>query len=626
MINTKAGALDEKGRELLQEGRFAEAAELFREAYRLVANPVLANNLASALFFGGEAENALEILAPGIAPDADLNPYGHALAAQILVSLGREAQARDKLRQAVQDFDEGWAALRRQGPVPHFWKEYTVIVLRAAGCLGEDRLVYDLYRRWQGLHVMGECAYLAGVAAFNLKRFDQAAKLWARIRDMGALPRAWGHVALLADRGHIPPFSLEYELPMAKRLSEWIDKVRVSVDERRRVVERGMVRLYLLGVALDADADDRAVQFVINALVVYGGEWGKQLGLSLLDAGGVSRGVKLTVAGALVDAGVYRLDEPIYARIDGRKQTLKITKVEITEEADADLEEVMARAVRLRAEGKYEEAMVLLKDLLTGGRFHPPAVIMLANLQCRLGYFEDGRRLLETLEEAYPDDPSVLFNLTALWCDLKNPEKARAYLDRLEKSLEGQETPAEFKEKLALLRLLLRELILPVDAGDLMAWAAEEERETVEAKPLPVDATLARGLKNMPAIWLDGMCSDWEIEPARTRKERAVQIIAYLGEDDHLGRIVEELKEDEAQLLRYLLGRGGWSRIGPVSRKFGTMDGDGYYWDESAPLSPLGSLWCQALVMVGKARIKGRNYKVAVIPVDLRERLSRLLG
>ncbi len=36
-------------------------------------------------------------------------------------------------------------------------------------------------------------------------------------------------------------------------------------------------------------------------------------------------------------------------------------------------------------------------------------------------------------------------------------------------------------------------------------------------KPLPVDARLARVLKNMPAVWLDAACAAWGIAPARGR-------------------------------------------------------------------------------------------------------------
>lgn len=149
-------------------------------------------------------EKVLEALAPNIGPEAPPNPYAHSLAVQALVALGREKEARAELREAIRDFDDGLAASRRVGWVPDSWKEYTRMVLRAAGSLKEHRLVYDLYRRWDSYHVVWECVYLAGVAAFNLKRFLQAARYWAAGRRDGPPVRCRAAVALLADRGDIP--------------------------------------------------------------------------------------------------------------------------------------------------------------------------------------------------------------------------------------------------------------------------------------------------------------------------------------------------------------------------------------------------------------------------------------
>ncbi|MHB1044206.1 MAG: hypothetical protein ACYC0Q_15400 [Eubacteriales bacterium] len=58
--------------------------------------------------------------------------------------------------------------------------------------------------------------------------------------------------------------------------------------------------------------------------------------------------------------------------------------------------------------------------------------------------------------------------------------------------------------------------------------------------------------------------------------------------------------EEERELLKFLLSRGGFSRINAVTRRFGATEGDGFFWVEEEPASPLGLLWSRALVMVGK--------------------------
>ncbi|WP_066351180.1 hypothetical protein [Fervidicola ferrireducens] len=59
----------------------------------------------------------------------------------------------------------------------------------------------------------------------------------------------------------------------------------------------------------------------------------------------------------------------------------------------------------------------------------------------------------------------------------------------------------------------------------------------------------------------------------------------------------------------------GWNA---ETRKFGSMQGDGFFWTERPPESSLGTLWSKALIMVGRAKLGGRTYKIATIPVELR--------
>ncbi|MBC7083460.1 MAG: tetratricopeptide repeat protein [Firmicutes bacterium] len=76
----------------------------------------------------------------------------------------------------------------------------------------------------------------------------------------------------------------------------------------------------------------------------------------------------------------------------------------------------------------------------------------------------------------------------------------------------------------------------------------------------------------------------------------------------------------------HILDRGGWAKLSALTRRFGSMEGDGFWWEEIPPRSTLGRLRRKALVFVGRAVVEGRRYKVAVIPVELREDLAELLG
>lgn len=78
--------------------------------------------------------------------------------------------------------------------------------------------------------------------------------------------------------------------------------------------------------------------------------------------------------------------------------------------------------------------------------------------------------------------------------------------------------------------------------------------------------------------------------------------------------------------MSYLLRKGGWSKIGNITRKFGSMEGDGYFWNEVLPESPLAVLWFKCLVNIGKTKIGGKSYKIVSVPVDLREMLAEILS
>ena len=194
-----------RSRVYLEQGNVEKALELFQRSYDLSGNLATLNNISLAYYSMDRVEEAWTRLSLNLGDDVFYNPFSHALAAQILIKLARLPEAKSQVRQAVVDFDQGLKIIRAEGSVdPRHWYEYTVIVMRAAGMVGDDNLVLDLYKRWQRYHVSWENKHLAAVAAFNRRRFTQAASYWSAIHERYASDYAM--VALLAERGTIPPF------------------------------------------------------------------------------------------------------------------------------------------------------------------------------------------------------------------------------------------------------------------------------------------------------------------------------------------------------------------------------------------------------------------------------------
>lgn len=619
----------EKGKELLEEGNFRAAEKAFAKALELEEAVPIRNNLALAVFMAGEPLRALRVLEPyaGLGnKNPGANPFSHALAARIHCSLGQKEQARRQLQQAVRSFEEGMAELRRtrRGQGLHSFREYTVIIMRAAADLEDHRLVFDLYRRWESHHASWENKFLAAVACFNMGRYKRAASLWSSITHVHGLFSSMQQVAFLVERGIIPPFEMGYELYSTEKLKEMIEEAGASEEARRRYVQDGFFRMALLSWILEEDGSKNAGR-AAYILVNYGGSWGEKLGRQVLEFPGFSASLKVAAADALMARGVFREGEPVPMFVDGERRLVEIKETSVLLEPDEELDEIVDRAIQLGEKGQIDEAIALLQDIHREGKFYLRALMTLANLLRRKGELEEALQIMEMLEEIDPEEPAFLFNLSALMLQMGEPLRAREYLERID----SRELGEQFSEKLKELEREIEraeENLFLFDVDIMVRQFEEEQRKKIEEKPLPVDASLSRGLKNMPAHWLEGACISYGLEPARRRREREEQLRDFLSRYSNLEEAVQELHEDERELLKYLLQRGGWSQLNAVTRKFGPLNGDGFFWQEYEPESPLGVLWSRALVMVGRASLKGRRCKIAAVPLELREALGKILG
>jgi hypothetical protein len=98
-----------------------------------------------------------------------------------------------------------------------------------------------------------------------------------------------------------------------------------------------------------------------------------------------------------------------------------------------------------------------------------------------------------------------------------------------------------------------------------------------------------------------------------------------LADLPHLARVLAAEGEPVRQALRFLLQQGGVAKLSVLTRRFGAMDGDGFWWEERPPASPAGRLLCLALAFVGRMPLDGRRYKVVVVPPEPRAVLARCL-
>ncbi|MDY6826604.1 MAG: hypothetical protein SVV67_05435 [Bacillota bacterium] len=633
MNHEQYAQLMEKAHKLTNEQEFDEAEKILQKVLPVAESMgekekvVVLNNLASIAHLHGEYEQALALLGPYLAEDTPVeSPYTFALAAQASACLNRPDQAKSFLNRAVKIFESMLPYIREQDVNSRSWFEYTVHLMWAAGALGDHRRVIDLYKKYERYHVRWENRFDAGIAYFNLKRYKQAVSIWGPLNKIGKFIVPLQRVAFLMGRDVIPHFELGYNFPDWSEIIERYEDAEGDREKQEEALQDGYIRVTLLDTLFDEQLDDKKKKNAINLLVSFGGEWGRELAMRLMDSAVVSTDVKMGALLALVERGVYKEGEEVPILIDGQETMVKVEKKEISLEPDPKLDQICDRALALRNEGKIDEAIALLEPLYERGDFYPRAMVTLANLYRNNEEWEPAWDILEFLAESFPDEPLFIVNLAGLCIEREAFDEALQYIDQVDTS----ELNEEFKNKISFIRSMAEQRLSPgsfmgrlknLYQGDL----EEDLRSDIEEKKITPGSTLSRGLKNMPNEWLLNICEVHGIDPCQRRPQREKAIIAHLTDPVYLKEAVRALNTSEQEMLAYLLNREGWAPLSAVSRKFGKMAGDGFYWDEKEPQSTTGRLWSKGLIMVGRAIQNNRQVKIVAIPADLRSMLEQIL-
>lgn len=314
--------LDEQGREQLGRGQWAQAAQTFGKMLELEDHPVVRNNLATAFYNGGWPEEAWRIMEPVLAKGA-ISPFAWALASMIAWDLGWEEAAREYLQKAISLFEGGAHSPRELGFEPAGWREYTVIIKRAAGHLGQDPLVVDLHNRWERYYQTPEDFFQAGVAFFNLHDPRKAAQVWSQVQDRGwGFLQAYITVARLVDQGVVPGFTLPYSAP------SFPDETEFTEESVHQTLSHGGNRAVVLANLFDPGFPKEMAQQAVPMLVSLG-EWGTAFGQALLRSGAVAKDLKVAAGFALLEKGVIRPGEPVIMVIDGMEQEVYLDRWEM---------------------------------------------------------------------------------------------------------------------------------------------------------------------------------------------------------------------------------------------------------------------------------------------------------
>ncbi|MCJ7623632.1 MAG: hypothetical protein MUO76_09030 [Anaerolineaceae bacterium] len=154
----------------------------------------------------------------------------------------------------------------------------------------------------------------------------------------------------------------------------------------------------------------------------------------------------------------------------------------------------------------------------------------------------------------------------------------------------------------------------------MMNYITGSMRKDQESKTISLNTTISAGLNKFPANLIDGVTKAHRISTKDKKKDKIIQIINRLT--TRLDEVIENLPPEPRGALKLVIEAGGWVRYNQLSNKYGGEENDSYFWGSEPPTSAIGILRSHALLFTGKAGIKGRMYKVAVVPIEVRKQLE----
>ncbi|NJD54125.1 MAG: hypothetical protein FIB07_14820 [Candidatus Methanoperedens sp.] len=161
---------------------------------------------------------------------------------------------------------------------------------------------------------------------------------------------------------------------------------------------------------------------------------------------------------------------------------------------------------------------------------------------------------------------------------------------------------------------------LILDPDILMSAYENKGLKKIESILLRKGSSLQSIMNKYPAHWIDWMCKHYGLkERLKTEKVRAIE--NKIAND--LPQIVSELPEKSKEALDFCIKQGGFVKYGQLKEYDDDMD---FFWKEGKTLSTIGLLRQKGLLVVGKMVYGDRQFKVAFIPVEIRDGLKSVLS
>jgi len=168
--------------------------------------------------------------------------------------------------------------------------------------------------------------------------------------------------------------------------------------------------------------------------------------------------------------------------------------------------------------------------------------------------------------------------------------------------------------------LLIRTTPLILDPDILLHAFENDQVERFEDIQLRKSSTFQSIMNKYPSHWIDSMCNQYHIKQ-KVKKEKICAIENTLMSD--LPKIIQCLPTKCKDVLRFCMQNDGFVKYGMLKDYDDEL---GFFWEKQSRTSTVGELRQKGLLFVGKMGFGDRNYKIAFIPVEIRDNLKDLLA
>ena len=146
-----------------------------------------------------------------------------------------------------------------------------------------------------------------------------------------------------------------------------------------------------------------------------------------------------------------------------------------------------------------------------------------------------------------------------------------------------------------------------------------EKYESISIRP---NTTLLSVMNKFPSYWIDAMCTALDIDKRKVsiKADKIRAIVKKLESGYAMKLLMENFSADQLSAIRKIKENGWIIKYGQLSKQFSTEIN--LFWNEHPPESDIGILRQHGFVIVGKLQKSGRYYRVALIPLELREQIE----